>query len=150
MSQLPSGPVIDLDLNALPDQVPVPPPAIYQFVITQAPEVKPSKEPNKKTGQHSNVVWVSLELDNDGDFKGFQMMDWLAIDSQQGQIRLKRLFMSCGQSLQPPLNLNNLVGARGYCVVSNKPDTSSGRVIMRANLGDYLIPGDQGNPNQKS
>ena len=148
MSQIASGPIIDIDLSAVPDQVPVPPPTIYAFSIDKAPEVKPSKEPNAQ-GIHSNVLHLEVTLQNEGDFKGHKLMDWITVSSPQGQVRFKRLLMSVGADMTPPINVNNLVGASGYASVTNTVDNRSGRPVPQARIGDFLIPGDQGHPAPK-
>jgi hypothetical protein len=149
MSQLASGPIIDIDLSNTPDQVPVPPPAVYSFTVEKMPEVKPSKEPNATTGVHSNVLHLEIKLQNEGDFKGHPLMDWITVSSAQGQVRFKRLLMSTNSDLTPPINIGNLVGKTGYCTVVNSVDTRSGRPIQQAKVGDFLIPGDQGHPAAK-
>lgn len=131
---------LNVDLNNVPDTIPVPGPGIYDFTIAKPPEVKPAKNDANK-----NVVHIEITLDSDNEHKGRTLMDWVGIDSDMGKVRLKRLFKSMGIELTgTSVDLADLVNKRGRCVVTNQVDTSSGVQQMRANVGNYLIPGDQG------
>lgn len=141
--------MIALDLSTVPDTLPVPPAGIYQFKIEKAPEVKPSKEVNEQLGRHSNVVNIAIKLQNPGEFMDKEMLDWANIDFENGKVKLRRLYLSCGLPATNGVDLNQLVGKTGFCTVTNSVDSKSGRPIQRANIGDYLIPGEPGHPSPK-
>jgi hypothetical protein len=135
--------LLDIDLNNVPDEVPVPAAKPYRFRIDKVGEVKPQKEDTSKNTLHQQLILVS-----DDEFNGTELMDYIGVNSTPGQVRLKKLVKCLKLDIGQQVNVNHFVGRTGWLMISHQIDSSSGRQIKRARVADYLLPGEAGTPKE--
>lgn len=131
-------PKLGINFDNVPDEIEPIPDGIYVMTVTDVPEIEPAA-----SGKGDNVV-VSLAVEDEGEFKGRTVRDWIFIGNEIGKIRLKQFARACGIPIGPEgLQTEDLAGAT--CKVrikaSTYKDKTTGETKQSSRVAEYIVQG---------
>ena len=130
-------PLIDVDIDSVPDKIPPIAPGIYEGTMVEPPIDKESKK-GRPMFELTLRITKSRSPEGENDVNK-TIMDWIMKDDERGQSRFRTLCLSGGQDPKD-VNENGWSALLGESITFRvRNDDRDGE--LRASVAEYKIPG---------
>jgi hypothetical protein len=129
--------LINKDFSSVPDELPVLKAGKYLLKVIAVDADTKTKKNNQE------MITLGLVVDDeDSEFNGIQIKDWIVWQTPLGEVKLKRYLLSAGRDPSEQFDPDEFVDDRVMALVTTRQVTVEGtdETETRSNVRTYVIP----------